>query len=281
MGIMESIIKGITEKKTRSLEGEFMIDFHSHIIHGVDDGAKNLDMSLEMLQNADSEGVEYICATPHFITEEFEISREKYLEKLNRLILASKEESFNVKILSGLEIYMHPNLPKLYKEKKIWGINDSKYLLIELPMGQFPIYTENVFYELMLLGAKPILAHPERNNQIIKKHDLVINLIEQGVLMQINSGSLLGDYGKEVKKTAEELLKNNMIHILGSDGHNITSRKTKIKEAFAIVKHKNLGVYNWIIENQTNIIKNISTMEILELKSKKNKGKISFFNIFQ
>ncbi len=258
-----------------------MIDFHSHIIHGIDDGAKNLDMSLEMLKIADSEGVEYICATPHYITEEYEISQDEYVEKLDRLILASREKNLNVKILSGLEIYVHPNLPKLYKEKKIWGINDSEYLLIELPMGQFPMYTEDVFYELMLLGAKPILAHPERNLKIMKNHDLIVNLIKQGVLMQINSGSLLGDYGKEVKKTAEEFVKRNMIHILGSDGHNITSRKTRLKEAYTIVKDKNEAMYDWILQNQNNIINNVSMMEFLELKLKKGKGKISFFNIFK
>ena len=258
-----------------------MIDFHSHIIHGVDDGAKSLNMSLEMLKIAENEGVEYICATPHFITEEFEISRSEYIEKLDKLVTASREESFNIKILSGLEIYMHPNLPKLYKEKKIWGINDSEYLLIELPMGQFPMYTEDVFYELMLLGAKPILAHPERNLKIMKNHDLIINLINQGVMMQINAGSLLGDYGKEIKKTAQEFLKSNMIHILVSDGHNIKSRKTKLKEAYTMVENANEKVYNWIIENQTNIINNVSGMEFLELKLKKSKGKISFFNIFK
>ena len=256
-----------------------MIDFHSHIIHGIDDGAKNLDMSLEMLKIAESEGVEYICATPHFITEEFEINRDEYMEKLDKLILASKEESLGIKILPGLEIYMHPNLPKLYKEKKIWGINDSEYLLIELPMGQFPIYTEDVFYELMLLGAKPILAHPERNLKIMKNHDLIVNLIQQGVLMQVNAGSLIGDYGKEVKKTSEEFVKRNMIHILGSDGHNITSRKTKLKGAYAYVKDSNKAMYEWIYKNQTNIINNDSIMELLELKLKKNK--ISFFSIFK
>lgn len=256
-----------------------MIDFHSHIIHGIDDGAKSLDMSLEMLKISESEGVEYICATPHFISEEFEITREDYIEKLNNLVMASKEVNFKIKILPGLEIYMHPNLPKLYKEKKIWGINDSEYLLIELPMGQFPIYTEDVFYELMLLGAKPILAHPERNTKIMKNHDLITNLIKQGVLMQINSGSLLGDYGKEVKKTAEQFITMNMVHILGSDGHNMTSRKTKLKAAYEIVEDKNKVVYNWILENQTNIINNLSSLEFLDTQFKKNK--ILFFNIFK
>jgi len=258
-----------------------MIDFHSHIIHGVDDGAKSLNMSLEMLKIAENEGVEYICATPHFITEEFEITHSEYIERLEKLVLISREENFDIKILSGLEIYMHPNLPKLYKEKKIWGINDLQYLLIELPMGQFPIYTEDVFYELMLLGVKPILAHPERNLKIMKNHDLIINLINQGVMMQINAGSLLGDYGKEIKKTALEFLKRNMIHILGSDGHNITSRKTKLKEAYTIIKRGNEEVYTWIIENQTNIINNLPVIDFLELKLKKVKKKNSFFNIFK
>ncbi|MGH4140130.1 tyrosine-protein phosphatase [Clostridium sp.] len=255
-----------------------MIDFHSHIIHGVDDGAKSLNMSLGMLKIAESEGVEYICATPHFIAEEYEITREKYIEKFNNLVLASREENFKIKILSGLEIYMHPNLPKLYKEKRIWGINGSEYMLIELPMGQFPRYTEDVFYELMLLGVKPILAHPERNIKIMENHDLIINLIKQGVLMQINSASLLGNYGKEIKKTAQQFVKANMVHILGSDGHNITSRKTIIKPAFDIIKDKNEPMYNWISQNQINIINNKTTTELLEIKTKKRK--FSLCNIF-
>jgi len=255
-----------------------MIDFHSHIIHGIDDGAKNLDMSLEMLEIAEGEGVEYICATPHFIAEEFEFTRDKYNKKFDSLVLASKEKDLKIEILSGLEIYMHPNLPQLYKENRIWGINDSEYLLVELPMGQFPRYTEDVFYELMLLGVTPILAHPERNIKIMENHDLIINLIKQGVLMQINSASLLGDYGKKVKKTAEQFVKKNMVHILGSDGHNVTSRKTSIRKAFEIVKDKNEPMYNWISQNQTNIIDNKPMMEILEVKTKDRKK--TFFNIF-
>ncbi|MEK6263463.1 MAG: protein tyrosine phosphatase [Clostridium sp.] len=258
-----------------------MIDFHSHIINGIDDGAKTLDMSLQMLRNAENEGVEYICATPHFITEEFEISSEKYTEKLDELVLASREENFSIKILSGLEIYMHPSLPKLYKEKKIWGINGTEYIIVELPMGQFPMYTEDIFYELMLLGAKPILAHPERNYKIMNNHDLIINLIKQGVLMQTNVGSLLGDYGKDVKKTAQEFVKGNMIHVLGSDGHNITSRKTRLKEGYELLKKSNEELYHWILQNETNIINNVTMMDFLELNLKKSKGKFSFFNIFK
>ena len=97
--------------------------------------------------------------------------------------------------------------------------------------------------------------------------------------MQINAGSLLGDYGKTVKKTAKKFIKRNMVHILGSDGHNITSRKTRLKEAYEIVKGLNETLYDWIFQNATNIINNVSMMEFLELKLKKRK--ISFFDIFK
>jgi protein-tyrosine phosphatase len=143
-----------------------MIDFHSHILPGVDDGSKDFETSLKMIRNSIDEGVECICATPHFIPEEHEITREIYNLKLEQLKCSTIGD--HIQVISGLEVYINPTLPKLYKENKIWCINDKKYMLIELPMNQFPIYTEEVFYELRILGVTPILAHPERNIEIIK-----------------------------------------------------------------------------------------------------------------
>lgn len=87
-------------------------------------------------------------------------------------------------------------------------------------MLDFPIYTEKVFYDLRLMGAIPILAHPERNLRIMKNPELFISLVEQGNLAQLNAGSLLGKYGTDIKKCAEKLVARNLIHIVGSDGHN-------------------------------------------------------------
>ncbi len=250
-----------------------MIDFHSHIIPGVDDGSKDIDMTVDMLSNAKNEGTELICATPHYIADEFEISRKDYDEILEVV----KKKYPHINILTGLELYINPNIPELYKQKKIWGINDTRYLLIELPMREFPVYTEDIFYELRLLGALPIIAHPERNLAIIKNEELLVNLIEQGTIVQMNSGSLTGLYGSYVKKFADNLLSKNMVHILGSDGHNNEKRKTDIKQAFDIIKKENEYLFNCILNNEKKIVQN-KDIEIPDIK--KIKRKRSFFHIF-
>lgn len=254
-----------------------MIDFHCHIIPYVDDGSKNLDMSIQMLEMSFNDGVEYICATPHFIAGESEIERFNYDEKLNNLKEISKIKDLNVKILNGLELYIHPELPKLYKDGKVWGINDSNYLLIELPMNHFPLYTEEVFYELRLMGATPILAHPERNSKLKDNIKLLENLIDQGTLTQVTSGSLNGLYGKDVKAFAELLVKKNMVHLVGSDAHNNSRRNTMMKKEYEIIKGINNDLFNWIEENQLNIINNkcVNIPEIIRIKKR-----VSFFKKF-
>lgn len=255
-----------------------MIDFHSHILPGIDDGSKHIDMSMDMLKLSISEGVEHICATPHFIPEEHEINKETYFEKLNELKNSKVGEQIN--IVSGLEVYINPTVPELYESGSIWCLNNKKYMLLELPMNQFPIYTEDVFYELRLQGVTPILAHPERNLEIMKDEALLENLINQGALAQLNSGSLRGRYGDKVQAFAKNLVNKNLIHVLGSDGHNISVRKPKIKESFEIVEKLNAALYNSIIINEKKILQG-EDIEVLPIKDCKEKKSFSFFNIFK
>ncbi|MDT8716513.1 protein tyrosine phosphatase [Clostridium sp. 19966] len=253
-----------------------MIDFHSHIIPAVDDGSKDIDMTMNMLENSIKEGTEIICATPHFIYGECETSFEDYNTKLNQILGRC---SSNIKVVSGVEVYINPELPTLFKENKIWGLNNNKYILIELPMEQFPIYTEKVFYDLRLLGLVPVLAHPERNMAIHKNIELLINLIEQGNLAQMNSGSLMGLYGGEIKRQAEKLVHMNLIHMLGSDAHNDGKRNTYLSEAYFKVKELNEQLYNWICDNENNIISGLD-VECLNIKEI-TKNKKSFWSIFK
>ncbi|ERI94383.1 putative capsular polysaccharide biosynthesis protein [Clostridiales bacterium oral taxon 876 str. F0540] len=255
-----------------------MIDFHSHVLPYIDDGSKNFDMSLDMLRLAVDEGTNYICATSHFIPGEVVQDKKTYYEKLESLQHLCKEKEINIRILPALELYMHPDLPKLYSEKSIWGINLTPYVLVELPMQQFPVYTEEVFYELRLQGARPILAHPERNLRIMKDIALLENLVEQGVLAQVNAGSLRGIYGKDIKIFAELLVEKNLIHIVGSDAHDNARRTAKIEGAFDIIKNKNKELYEWINENQYKIIEG---KEVEPLQIKKGKKEFSFFGLFK
>lgn len=252
-----------------------MIDFHTHVMPGVDDGSRNLEMTMDMIYNSQEQDVEYICVTPHFITGEYEIDHESY----NRNFESLKESIGNkVKLVQGLEIYINPELPKLYDEKKIWGLNENKYLLIELPMQQYPIYTDKIFYELRLRGARPVLAHPERNLAIMKNPELLIDLLNQGNLAQMNAGSLMGSYGGEIKKFAEKLVSMNLIHMLGSDAHNNGRRNTNIKPGYERVKELNKSLFQWIEENELKILQGID-VEVPDIISIKKKR--SFFDFLR
>jgi protein-tyrosine phosphatase len=255
-----------------------MIDFHSHILPYIDDGSKSFDMSIDMLKLAVDEGTEYICATSHFIPGELELDKEAYFEKLSNLKHLCSIKAVNINILPAIELYLHPDLPKLYKEKKIWGLNNTRYLLIELPMQQFPLYIEDVLYELRLQGAVPIIAHPERNLRIMKDASLLENLIDQGALAQVNSGSIRGVYGNDIKEFAEKLVERNLIHMVGSDAHDDKRRTTKISSTFEIIRDKNKELYDWINENQYNII-NGKDVEILQVKP--NKRRFNFFGLLK
>lgn len=250
-----------------------MVDFHSHIIYGVDDGAKDIHISLDMIENAEKEGTKYICATSHYLLGEYEPDREDYFNKLREL----KEKS-NIEIVSGLEVYMDPKLPELYKEKKIWTINDGPYMLIEFPMRDVPKYSMDILYELTILGIKPIIAHPERNIKLINNIDILMDFIDEGYLLQLNANSLLGKHGQAEKAFGEELVKRNMVHILGSDGHNVEFRKTDIRKASERLEELNPDIYDWILKNEEKVLKGLEVElpEIREVKEKKG-----FFGLFK
>lgn len=247
------------------------IDFHSHILWNVDDGSLSKEMTLDMLSIAEEERVEYICATPHFIINEQEIALKEYLERFQ---LLTKSYKGNINIIPGLELYMDPKLPEYYKKGMIFGLNREKYMLIELPMRDIPIYTRDVFYELSILGVRPILAHPERNLKIQQSPSLLMELLDDGVIAQMNAGSLMGVYGQAAKDSAELFVKNNMIHLLGSDAHNNQRRSPRMSKAYSRVKELNPELYTWINNNSNRIISG-EELDILPIKRQENKK--SFF----
>lgn len=250
-----------------------MIDFHSHIIYDIDDGARNIEESLEMIENAKKEGSKYICATSHYMVGSYEPEREDYIERLKSL----REKVEGIDIAEGLEVYIDPSLPTLYKNKKIWGINKGKYMLIEFPMREIPKYSKDILYEMTVLNVTPIIAHPERNSRFLKDINFLEEFIEEGYLLQINASSLVGFHGDEARIFAETLVKRNMVHMLGSDGHNVKRRNTNIKEGFIKVRELNPELYNWIKENQHNIFngQDVSLLEVKE-EEKKRKGLFGF-----
>ncbi|MBR3329231.1 hypothetical protein IKG29_01715 [Candidatus Saccharibacteria bacterium] len=217
-----------------------MIDIHTHILPGIDDGARTLLESVEIVRGLYQQGVTDIVATPHYIEETIYASpRANNLNLILELRQRLMFEGIKVKIYLGNEIYINRRIVDLIKEKKISTLANSKYLLVELPMNEeYPDY-EDFLKDLMDHGYKVILAHPERYTIVQQDYGVIQELFEMGVLLQCNIGSVIGKYSKDAQKVVKRLIKDKMIFTFSSDIH----RPGGI-EKFALAKKKLSKYYN-------------------------------------
>ena len=203
-----------------------MIDMHSHILPNIDDGSRSIEETINLIQEAKKVGFTKIVLTPHYIEGYY----EKQEKERKELIEEVYSEVDNIELYNANEVYISENIIKLLKEKKISKINDTRYLLFELPINIKPMNIYEVVYEMLQNRITPILAHPERYTFVFKEPDIIYDLIQKGVLMQANYGSIIGLYGKRAKLIVKKFLQNYMIHILGSDVHRQNSIYIKIPE---------------------------------------------------
>ncbi|MCR1900067.1 protein tyrosine phosphatase [Irregularibacter muris] len=213
-----------------------MWDFHSHILPNIDDGAKDSNETIKMAKIAVQEGIHTMVATPHYIPFDHEVHKDEILESIKKINEALKRENIPIKILPGMEVFADWEILKRIDQGQILTINDTRYILIELPMHNIPDDIDDLFFEIEVRGLLPILAHPERNRKIQNNQNIVAKWIEKGVLTQINTGSLMGILGQASQETAGILLKHNMVHLLGTDAHTSGRRSPEIKEAINTIK---------------------------------------------
>ena len=231
-----------------------MIDIHSHILSNVDDGAIDLDMSIRMLQNAVRGGTTGIVATPHFMRGRFEVEYNDVVQRVEELKKIAMKNSIDINIYSGQEIYYSKNILQYYNDKIIGTINNTKYMLIELSMVQGNIEeVVDTIYELQLRGIVPIIAHPERYRYFIKNPSMINELSKEGMLFQLNAGSLSGKFGRDVRKTAINYLKNNIYSFIASDAHRDIGRDTDINQEISLLDERQRNIF---IENGINMINN-------------------------
>lgn len=213
-----------------------MIDMHSHILPGIDDGSRDSEETYKMLMEAYDAGFTKVISTSHYYLgyyEENENTRKSYIDDINKNLL---EINYNIQICVGSEIFITNDIINLLKEQKASSINGTKYVLFETAFGVEPQNLKDVIYSLMSNNYIPIIAHPERYSYVQKNPNMLLELIDLGVLFQSNFGSVIGQYGKEAKKTVKLLLKNNYIHFLGTDAHRKNTIYTLIPQALESLK---------------------------------------------
>lgn len=213
-----------------------MIDLHSHILYGIDDGSKSLGESLEMLELAEKEGVKDIVLTPHYVKDSIYNTNNKDKKKIFNAL--KKEVEFcgiGVNIYLGNEVYIDEDIDKLLS-KEILTINNSRYLLMELPLNRKSIVIEEAIAKLQEKDIVPIIAHPERYLCYYKDYNFFRDLVDSGCLLQANVGSLFGKYGRKSKKILKELLKRDLISFFGSDIHSTENNFYKLDVRKKLIK---------------------------------------------
>jgi len=214
-----------------------MIDIHSHILPGLDDGAKSMDEMLMIVRQLQEIGFNTLIATPHVMEGYGFLSPEEILAATEQVRERVGEAGISVEILPGAENYIFPDMAKWANDGRLLTLgNIGKYLLVELPMLEIPQYTDQVFLELQVQGMTPVLAHPERQRVLADEPERLLDWAKKGVLFQLNLRSLSGKYGPRARQLAEMMLNSDLIHFIGSDAHCVSQSESTYLEALKIVK---------------------------------------------
>jgi protein-tyrosine phosphatase len=194
-----------------------MIDIHSHLLYGVDDGSQSFESSVEMLKSAAKDGVKAIVLTPHFSPGLFENTHGRF----ERLV--PEAENLGIKLYLGCEY----DFSHLSTQSSLVVPGDGNYVLIDFCMTLITPMVKNVLFEWQNRDYRLIIAHPER---LFDKNDLsdLKDLADENIYFQLNSGSFMGKYGRRVRSFAQKLLKKGLCHFIASDAHSARAYSDQI-----------------------------------------------------
>ena len=210
-----------------------MVDIHSHILWGLDDGAESLEQSVAMLRMAAESGTTDIVATPHS-NGQFKFDPDLVTERIAELHQAAGPLP---RIHRGCDFHLSlENIQDALVNPPKYAINGLNYLLVEFSDMLIPRTTPEIFGRLQSVGLTPIITHPERNALLHTRLDQMQLWIENGALVQVTAGSLLGAFGRAAKSVAAELMNRNMVHFVASDAHDTRYRTTVLRDAFEHVE---------------------------------------------
>lgn len=212
-----------------------MIDVHTHILHNIDDGPRDISESINIIKLQIEEGVTDIVLTPHYNKGKFSASKESVQELYNQLNQELKKQNIKINLHLGQEITVGNNIFDIVNNNKILTMSNSKYILLELDKNNLKDI-DSLIYEIKLLGYIPILAHLERYTKLYKKKYLIDDIIEEGALIQVNAESILDKTNSKSSKFCKYLMTNKLVSFIASDCHNTIERVPNMSKCYRLVK---------------------------------------------
>ena len=212
-----------------------MIDIHHHLLFGLDDGSKSLEMSVQMVEMAARDGITHIVCTPH-ANDRFPYDRARNEALLDQIRGAARSK---VELGLGCDFHLSwDNIQDALDNPKRYTINGLKYLLVEFSDTIIPESINDSFFELSIAKQQPIITHPERNGVLQRHPERLAEWVKAGALVQVTASSLTGRFGKTALASAQKFLDWNWVHFLATDAHNLESRPPVLSEGYEYVRKR-------------------------------------------
>jgi protein-tyrosine phosphatase len=208
-----------------------MIDVHCHMLPGIDDGARNLEMALEMARLAVADGITVTACTPHIYPGLFENTVEGIREAVEGFRVELARADIPLQITYGADIQITPELVAGLNAGSLPTLHKSRYFLFEPPHHVAPPGMLDLLHNVIATGYVPVITHPERLSYAEEYYDQFVQAVAMGAWIQLTGGALLGRFGGRVQKLSQRFLADGVTHLLASDGHNLKNRTPELSEA--------------------------------------------------
>ena len=213
-----------------------MIDLHCHYLPGVDDGAQDLASALALIRAATANGISASVLTPHLYPGRWDNTLSRVADKFREFKRAVADAGLTMQLYLGAEVHLLPeSLALLASDELLYlgGVNGKKVLLLEMPDGQIPVGALSAVKVLVARGVVPMIAHPERNKDVIRNPRKIEPFLQEGCMLQLTAASVCGLFGASANQTATKLLDAGWVTVVATDAHNLAHRPPILAEARA------------------------------------------------
>jgi protein-tyrosine phosphatase len=218
-----------------------LVDLHSHILPGVDDGAPDIETAIAMARTAAADGIRVMVATPH-VSFEYDLDPREVGRQVGELNLVLAREEVPLAVLPGGEIALTRLAALDAPALRLLSLGAGPYLLVETPYAGSAPFLEEVLFDLDLRGFRTILAHPERCAMFQDDQDRLARLVERGVLCSVNAGSMAGQFGRRVRDFVVHLFREGVVHNVASDAHDDDVRRAELRWGFERMEDELPGI---------------------------------------
>jgi protein-tyrosine phosphatase len=214
------------------------IDIHCHIIPHVDDGAQSSTQAMKMISIAYENGIRTMIATPHYEVGRYDDNAEDIKKNYEKITGLVKQKYPDFTIHLGNEIFYSYGVVDALEEGKIFTMAGSRYVLVEFSPNDKYSHIRGAINELVNNGYIPIIAHCERYEEVMADSDNVEELVDAGAYIQINAHTVAGKFGRGIRKKVLKLIKDNLVHFIGTDAHSDGHRTPDLEECLKYLRKK-------------------------------------------